>query len=87
MNKKYKPEYVESDLPPDQHEHQGWFWHMASKKFYRWNDLPHRKEGIMNELISIIIDVLNTPVGRFIAMILCLGLPAWALIRFDDYEY
>jgi hypothetical protein len=41
----------------------------------------------MNELINIIIDILNTPVGRFIAMILCLGLPAWALMRFDDYEY
>ena len=51
MNKKYKPEYVESDLPPDQHEHQGWFWHMATKKFYRWNDLPGREKGI-NERIN-----------------------------------
>ena len=41
----------------------------------------------MNELISIIVDILNTPVGRFIAAIICLGLPAWALMRFDDYEY
>ena len=49
MNEKYKPEYVESDLPPDQHEHQGWFWHMASKKFYRWNDLPHRKDAIIKK--------------------------------------
>jgi hypothetical protein len=49
MNEKYKPEYVASKIPLDQHEHQGWFWHMASKKFYRWNDLPHRKDAIINE--------------------------------------
>ena len=41
----------------------------------------------MNELINIIVDILNTPVGRFIAMILCLGLPAWALMTFDDHEF
>jgi len=46
MNEKYKPEFVVSKIPPDQHEHQGWFWHMASKKFYRWNDLPGREKGI-----------------------------------------
>jgi len=46
MNERYKPEYVASKIPLDQHEYQGWFWHMATKKFYRWNDLPHRKEGI-----------------------------------------
>ena len=44
--RRYKPEYVASKIPLDQHEHQGWFWHMASKKFYRWNDLPSRKKGI-----------------------------------------
>ncbi len=42
----YKPEHVASKIPLDQHEYQGWFWHMATKKFYRWNDLPLRKEGI-----------------------------------------
>jgi len=41
----------------------------------------------MNELISIIVDVLNTSFGRFIAMIICLGLPAWALLYFDDHEF
>jgi sorbitol-specific phosphotransferase system component IIC len=46
MNEKYKPEYVASKIPLDQHEYQGWFWHMASKKFYRWNDLPSREKGI-----------------------------------------
>jgi len=46
MNEKYKPEYVASKIPLDQHEHRGWFWHMASKKFYRWNDLPSREKGI-----------------------------------------
>ena len=49
MNEKYKPEYVASKIPLDQHEYQGWFWHMATKKFYRWNDLPHRKDAIINE--------------------------------------
>jgi len=24
---------------------------------------------------------------RLIGVIICLGLPAWALMRFDDYEY
>jgi len=46
MNEKYKPEFVVSKIPLDQHEYQGWFWHMASKKFYRWNDLPGREKGI-----------------------------------------
>ena len=49
MNEKYKPEFVASKIPLDQHEYQGWFWHMATKKFYRWNDLPNRKDAIINE--------------------------------------
>jgi len=49
MNEKYKPEYVASKIPLDQHEYQGWFWYMPEKKFYRWNDLPHRKDAIINE--------------------------------------
>ena len=49
MNEKYKPEYVASKIPLDQHEYQGWFWYMSEKKFYRWNDLPNRKDAIINE--------------------------------------
>jgi hypothetical protein len=49
MNEKYKPEYVASKIPLDQHEYKGWFWYMPEKKFYRWNDLPHRKDAIINE--------------------------------------
>jgi len=49
MNEKYKPEYVASKIPLAQHKYKGWFWHMATKKFYRWNDLPHRKDAIINE--------------------------------------
>jgi len=37
----------------------------------------------MNELV----DLLNIPFVRFIAAIICLGLPAWALLYFDDHEF
>jgi len=49
MNEKYKPEFVPSKIPLHLHLYKGWFWHMATKKFYRWNDLPHRKDAIINE--------------------------------------
>jgi len=41
----YKPEHVASKIPLDQHEYQGWFWYMATKKFYRWNDLTTQEGG------------------------------------------
>ena len=31
--------YVESETPQDQHRHQGWFWHLETQCYYRWNDL------------------------------------------------
>ena len=38
----------------------------------------------MSELISIIVDLLNTPVGRIIAIIFCFAAPAYAMLFFDD---
>lgn len=42
-----KEDYVESKIPAEEHEYLGWFWDMTSKKFYRWNDFPGRKHGII----------------------------------------
>ncbi len=44
---KNKKEYIESKIPPEEHEYLGWFWDMSSKKFYRWNDLPGREYGVI----------------------------------------
>ena len=46
MNKN-KEDYVESKIPAEKHEYLGWFWSVATKKFYRWNDLPGREYGII----------------------------------------
>ena len=43
-----KEDYIESKIPPEKHEHLGWFWDLVTKKFYRWNDLPGREHGIIN---------------------------------------
>ena len=31
--------YVESETPQEQHKYKGWFWHLETKSYYRWNDL------------------------------------------------
>ena len=46
-NTKNKKDYVESKIPPEEHEYLGWFWDMSSKKFYRWNDFPGREHGVI----------------------------------------
>jgi hypothetical protein len=48
MSRKDTRDYVESEIPPEKHEHLGWFWDISTKKFYRWNDFPGRKYGIIN---------------------------------------
>ena len=40
----------------------------------------------MNEIINIVVDILNTPFGRFIGLAICFGLPAYALLYFDGPE-
>ena len=32
--------YVESDTPPEEQEHKGWYWDSETKKFYRWDNSP-----------------------------------------------
>ena len=48
MSIKDTREYVESKTPVEEHKYLGWFWDIATKKFYRWNDFPGRKYGIIN---------------------------------------
>ena len=48
MSRKDTRNYVESEIPTEKHEYSGWFWDLATKKFYRWNDFPGRKYGIIN---------------------------------------
>ena len=48
MTKRDTREYVQSELALEKHEYSGWFWDLATKKFYRWNDLPGREHGIIN---------------------------------------
>jgi hypothetical protein len=48
---------------------------------------PAERKGYMNELINIIVDILNTPFGRFFGILICLGLPAYALLYFDGPEW
>ena len=45
------------------------------------------RRGYMNEIINIIVDILNTPFGRFFGILICLGLPAYALLYFDGPEW
>ena len=47
MTKRDTREYVQSELALEKHEYSGWFWDLATKKFYRWNDLPGREYGII----------------------------------------
>ena len=48
MNERDPRMYVESKIPAKKHKHLGWFWHLPTKKFYRWNDFPGHNIGIEN---------------------------------------
>jgi len=47
MNERDPRLYIKSEIPTEKHEYSGWFWDLATKKFYRWNDLPGREYGII----------------------------------------
>ena len=48
MSRKDTRNYVESEIQPEKHEYLGWFWDIVTEKFYRWNDFPGRRYGIIN---------------------------------------
>ena len=33
--------FVESKIPLEDHKHLGWFWHVETQNYYRWNDIPY----------------------------------------------
>jgi|TARA_B100001105_G_C22136204_1_gene333853 hypothetical protein len=42
MEKIINKEYVESKTPQTEQKHVGWFWDHLERKFYRWDNSPHR---------------------------------------------
>ncbi len=33
-------EYIESEIPLEEHKYSGWHYYYPTKKYYRWNDIP-----------------------------------------------